>query len=433
MVKQTEKENRIEVLAAQVMQLARDAIIMHLRFLDVAVAQLRTRPDRSAGTIACDGSYLYYAPVYVLRCYQKEPNSITRMYLHVLLHCIFCHNFQYDKVESKYWDMAADMAVENTILELSLRETGLRQDEAARQRLHQLGAAAGGLTAERIYKYFKKNNIDAEEEKKLRTLFCRDEHLYWKQTEKSEITEAQWKKLSERVRTDLKTFSRDQNHAEELEKNLLEAARERYDYKEVLRKFTVMGEEIRINEDEFDYIYYTYGMSSYGNLPLIEPLEYKESHKIKEFVIAIDTSASCRGEAVRRFLRQTYSILKGTENFFHKVNVHILQCDNEIQQDTRITSEAELDCFLSEGRLRGFGATDFRPVFTYVEQLKQQGEFENLKGLIYFTDGYGSYPEKMPEYDVIFAFLEEDDNRQPSPPWALGITLYEDMLEEEIQ
>lgn len=433
MVKQTEKENRIEVLAAQVMQLARDAIIMHLRFLDVAVAQLRTRPDRSAGTIACDGSYLYYAPVYVLRCYQKEPNSITRMYLHVLLHCIFCHNFQYDKVESKYWDMAADMAVENTILELSLRETGLRQDEAARQRLHQLGAAAGGLTAERIYKYFKKNNIDAEEEKKLRTLFCRDEHLYWKQTEKSEITEAQWKKLSERVRTDLETFSRDQNHAEELEKNLLEAARERYDYKEVLRKFTVMGEEIRINEDEFDYIYYTYGMSSYGNLPLIEPLEYKESHKIKEFVIAIDTSASCRGEAVRRFLRQTYSILKGTENFFHKVNVHILQCDNEIQQDTRITSEAELDCFLSEGRLRGFGATDFRPVFTYVEQLKQQGEFENLKGLIYFTDGYGSYPEKMPEYDVIFAFLEEDDNRQPSPPWALGITLYEDMLEEEIQ
>lgn len=432
-MKQTEKENRIEVLAAQVMELARDAIIMHLRFLDVAVAQLRPRPDRSAGTIACDGSYLYYDPVYVLRCYQKEPNSITRMYLHVLLHCIFCHSFQYDKVESRYWDMAADMAVENTILELSLRETGLRQDEAARQRLHQLGAVAGGLTAERIYKYFKKNDIDAEEEKKLRTLFCRDEHLYWKQTERSEITEAQWKKLSERVRTDLKTFSRDQDHAEELEKNLLEAARERYDYKEVLRKFTVMGEEIRINEDEFDYIYYTYGMSSYGNLPLIEPLEYKEIHKIKEFVIAIDTSASCRGEAVRRFLRQTYSILRGTENFFHKVNVHILQCDNEIQQDTRITSEAELDCFLAEGRLRGFGATDFRPVFTYVEQLKQQGEFENLKGLIYFTDGYGSYPEKMPEYDVIFAFLEEDDNRQPPPPWALGITLYEDMLEEEIQ
>lgn len=432
-MKQTEKENWIEVLAAQVMELARDAIIMHLRFLDVAVAQLRTRPDRSAGTIACDGSYLYYDPVYVLRCYQKEPNSITRMYLHVLLHCIFCHSFQYDKVESRYWDMAADMAVENTILELSLRETGIRQDEAAGQRLHQLGAVAGGLTAERIYKYFKKNDIDAEEEKKLRTLFCKDEHLYWKQTERSEITEAQWKKLSERVRTDLKTFSRDQDHAEELEKNLLEAARERYDYKEVLRKFTVMGEEIRINEDEFDYIYYTYGMSSYGNLPLIEPLEYKEIHKIKEFVIAIDTSASCRGEAVRRFLRQTYSVLKGTENFFHKVNVHILQCDNEIQQDTRITSEAELDCFLAEGRLRGFGATDFRPVFTYVEQLKQQGEFENLKGLIYFTDGYGSYPEKMPEYDVVFAFLEEDDNRQPPPPWALGITLYEDMLEEEIQ
>ena len=33
----------------------------------------------------------------------------------------------------------------------------------------------------------------------------------------------------------------------------------------------------------------------YGNLPLIEPLEYRETKKVREFVIAIDTSASCRG------------------------------------------------------------------------------------------------------------------------------------------
>ena len=87
---------------------------------------------------------------------------------------------------------------------------------------------------------------------------------------------------------------------------------------------------------------------------------------------------------------------------------------------------------MAEGKLKGFGATDFRPAFSYVEELKQAGEFENLKGLIYFTDGYGIYPERMPEYDVIFAFLDEDDNRMAPPPWALTVTLYDDMLEEEM-
>ena len=84
------------------------------------------------------------------------------------------------------------------------------------------------------------------------------------------------------------------------------------------------------------------------------------------------------------------------------------------------------------GKLKGFGATDFRPVFEYVDKLTKQGEFENLKGLIYFTDGYGIYPERMPDYDVIFAFLDEDENRAPVPPWSMKVVLESDLLEEEM-
>jgi predicted metal-dependent peptidase len=191
----------------------------------------------------------------------------------------------------------------------------------------------------------------------------------------------------------------------------------------------VTGEDMAVNDDEFDYIYYTYGLNVYGNVPLVEPLEYKELHKVKEFVIAIDTSASCRGSVVRAFLNKTYSILKGTENFFHKINVHIIQCDQEVQSDTKITCDDDFETFMKYGKLKGFGATDFRPVFTYVEQLREQGEFENLKGLIYFTDGYGIYPEKNPGYDVIFAFLEEDEHRMPVPPWALKVVIEDEAIE----
>ena len=61
---------------------------------------------------------------------------------------------------------------------------------------------------------------------------------------------------------------------------------------------------------------------------------------------------------------------------------------------------------MKNGKLKGFGSTDFRPVFEYVDELLAKGEFENLKGLIYFTDGYGVYPSRMPGYDTIFAFLD---------------------------
>ena len=185
-----------------------------------------------------------------------------------------------------------------------------------------------------------------------------------------------------------------------------------------------------LSEDEFDYVYYMYGLQTYGNVPLIEPLEYKEVNKVKEFVIAIDTSASCRGSIVKGFLRKTYDILKGTENFFHTTNIHIVQCDAQIQSDTKITKESDFDDFIKNGKLNGFGATDFRPVFAYVDELRDKGEFENLKGLIYFTDGYGIYPERMPEYDVIFAFLDDDDMRSEVPVWAMKVILNEAELDE---
>ena len=45
----------------------------------------------------------------------------------------------------------------------------------------------------------------------------------------------------------------------------------RYDYKEFLRKFSVLKEEMKVDMDTFDYIFYNYGMNLYGNMP---PISY---------------------------------------------------------------------------------------------------------------------------------------------------------------
>ena len=178
-----------------------------------------------------------------------------------------------------------------------------------------------------------------------------------------------------------------------------------------------------VNDDEFDYIFYTYGMKLYGKMPLIEPLEYKEVKRVREFVIAIDTSGSVAGDVVQAFVQKTYNILRSTETFTSKVNLHIIQCDAQIQSDVKITSPEEFEDYLKTMTLRGLGGTDFRPVFDHVDGLIRRGEFENLRGLLYFTDGMGRYPAQKPGYDAAFVFLGEDLESPVVPPWAMKLIL----------
>lgn len=73
----------------------------------------------------------------------------------------------------------------------------------------------------------------------------------------------------------------------------------------------------------------------------------------------------------------------------------------------------DYDSFLRKFSLRGEAVRidpDFRPVFTYVDALVKQGAFDHLKGLIYFTDGFGVFPRKKPEYETAFVFIDSGKN-----------------------
>lgn len=426
----TERQLHIRELAAEVMRLAHDGILVNMRFLDVALSKLRVECREQTGAYLFDGAALYYDPVRLLTQYKTAQGYAARLYLHTLLHCIFYHAFETDKLNRQYWDLATDIAVEHTILDMDLHLTALPSDDVLRSRLEILKKQTGGLTAEKLYRHFRIEEPSEKAKAEWYKLCHYDEHIYWDRREELELSQAEWRKVSERIKADLKSFSKDRTRGESVEQNLKEATRERYDYTDFLRKFMVRGESVQVNDDEFDYIYYTYGLDTYGNMPLVEPLEYQDTNKIRDFVIALDTSASCRGKVVQAFLQKTYNILQAGENYFSKINVHIIQCDSEVRQDTKITKREEFDQFMAHGKLTGFGSTDFRPVFEYVERLREAHEFDDLKGMIYFTDGYGIYPEKMPDYDVAFVFLHEDDHAPKVPPWAIRLVLEEEELEE---
>ena len=184
-----------------------------------------------------------------------------------------------------------------------------------------------------------------------------------------------------------------------------------------------------VDGDAFDYTYYSYGLQLYGNMPLIEPPETKEEKRIEDFVIAVDTSMSTSGELVRQFLACTYSILRSTETFTRKVNIRILQCDNQVRSDMAIHDLEDLKDYMENFQLQGGSATDFRPVFEHVAKLRKQGVFTSLRGLVYFTDGMGIFPKKRPDYDVAFVLMEEPPISYKMPPWAIRLVLGEEGLE----
>lgn len=442
-----DKAKRVEQIATQIITYSRNELLVSLRFMDLALCKLAYKMADVERT-ATDGAFLYYNPRHIFKLYEAGNAELNHSHLHTVFHCIFYHPFIDKTINRPLWDLACDIAVEGIISELNMKQLDCVSSLQITQELSILKAKYGKLTAERLYRKFLNGNLRASEVIRLQKIFGFDDHVVWYAVENSGsqtqlLSEAQaqdtgdgqdpqsnafvqdeWQKISERVKVDLETSSKEWgDRSANLMQNITEVNRETYDYSNFLQKFSVMGEEMQINDDEFDYIFYTYGLQLYKNVPLVEPLEYKDVKKVKEFVVAIDTSGSVQGELVKKFITKTYNILSQQANFFTKINVHIIQCDAKIQQDDKITSKEEFEALMKRIELKGFGGTDFRPVFTYVDDLVKKGEFENLKGLIYFTDGYGTFPDKKPAYDTAFIFIDDEYNQPQIPVWAIKLVL----------
>lgn len=445
----SEKAEKLNKLARDVLILSRNTLLVNLRFLDAALSQFEFFPIEES-TLLTDGKHILYNPRHILECYKTAKEIPVRDYLHIVMHCVFRHMYMDPKLNRPYWDLACDIAVENVITELGLKAVTASRERQQAQYIAAIKQELKHVTAEKIYSYLRQTMPDPNIIAEIRGLFYADNHEIWYMTgqeievrfglfsgmgedengtESRAVMAAVWTGISERMQVDLETFGKQRGLLPgAMTQNLQAVNREKYDYTAFLKKFAVMGEAMKINDDEFDYIFYTYGLQLYEKMPLIEPLEYKEIKAIKDFVIAIDTSGSTSGELAQKFVQKTYNILKSTESFFTKINLHIIQCDADIQEDRKITCQEDFDEYLKTMQIRGLGGTDFRPVFEYVEQLRKNKEFTNLKGLIYFTDGCGEFPAKMPDYDTAFVFVDDEYNNPDVPSWAIKLILRKDEI-----
>ena len=435
-----------EELAAEVVRLAQDKLLVRHRFFDRALFRMQVKAnERICGT---DGACWYYVPEKLLQAFASDENAAVHLLLHSLLHNIFCHFFV-GAVAREVWDAACDIMTESIVDEMQLHTLSVQQRAA----LEALKTEVSPLTAEKLYAVLR--GKEPEEIAFLASLFRVDDHDLWYdparenaqkvgETSSDLDEDAQsgapvydrgkealgrlqaWKELAGRMQTELEHFGRGSN-TKNLALQLTIFNRERQDYSAFLKRFvTGFREVMHVNLDEFDYTYYLYGLKTYGNLPLIEPLEYKVRKVISSLAIVIDTSGSVDRTLLEKFLHKTYDCIRSEESFSKHFDVHLIQCDNEVRSDVVVRSAQEMNEYLRTLTIRGRGGTDFRPAIGYIESLCTEGQLKNLKGILYFTDGEGVFPAKKPKFEVAFVYVGEEAFQANVHSWALKVVFSED-------
>lgn len=108
-------------------------------------------------------------------------------------------------------------------------------------------------------------------------------------------------------------------------------------------------------------------------------------------VIAIDSSGSIDEELLQEFLSEINSLMLSIP----KYKIDLLVCDYKIRSHKVFYSGESLNVSVDGG-----GATDFRPVFEYIDK-----NLFDTKLLVYFTDLDGIYPDEIPFYEVKWVSL----------------------------
>lgn len=181
----------------------------------------------------------------------------------------------------------------------------------------------------------------------------------------------------------------------------------RIHWKELLQRFIV-------SEIPFDYTY-TRPSKKSQSVGVYLPGVYREN---VEIAIGLDTSGSMSGKDISDCISEVLGILSAYDN----VKLTVLECDADVHAVENIESAEEV----ANMKIRGGGGTDFRPVFKWLENNKPE-----VKAVVFFTDGYGEFPEAAPNYPVLWCLTDGGIDRD-KVPFGEVTTMKEEQVEEMI-
>jgi predicted metal-dependent peptidase len=357
-------------------ELVEDVILYLLQTQDIFFGQFMLRVKRSINInltvpIATipkrDGFNMYFNPFFFLNCTKRE---MAALFKHEIYHIMNSHFERERKLKNKFNKEAIGVALDISINQYIKDLPGYSKKLAGTNMEYNIFLEENRSIeeyAEKIYKSIKsrikESKINKDDDSKYE-LDVTKAHELW---DEIELSEEDIKSLTKK--TAISAYNK--NTPEGLESIILAyEEKPEISWQEVLKnilpvvkagyKKTITRKDRR-QPDRLDLR---------GRLPKSET----------ELIVAIDISASMKDEDIHKILIEVLSIAS-----ISKSKVTIIECDNEIRNIYKLTSENDI-----QKRAKDNGSTEFTPIFQYIVD-------NNLRKsvLIYFTDGVGEKELKV--------------------------------------
>lgn len=344
---------------------ARASLLLRLPFFGVLASYLELKPWTEPHGIATDGKRALFFNEEILREYDDD--QLKGAVIHEILHIVLGHTSRQEQRLQKRWNYATDYAVNQMIRDQSL----------PMPRKPLLDARFKGMSSERIYTLLQDQGSTSESKEEREF-----SHGIWEKDPDGEWTV--------RIRSALAMAKSRGSITAGLEDRIDALLNPELPWHQLLRRW--LTDRARAN--------YTYAPPNRRYLQQGLVLPTLSSQTLGKVAIGFDTSGSMDLDEMRRGLAEILSLRD-----HYTVDLVLVQTDCEVKSITEVTANEVIDAL----PVKGGGGTDFRPVIEIIEH--SDAEFG---GLIYFTDGIGTYPEEAPRFPVLWVLT---GGRQV-PPWG---------------
>ncbi len=306
------------------------------------------------------------------------------------LHAALSHENRRNDRMSWLWQLATDYAINAMLVENGMTPP---------PHIH-FHTRFEGMYAEEIYAVLKSEiqNEEYDDDEANDTGFNEENRRRQQQMHSPDQQEA---KAKNRPEMEVDTVTKEQQWHQQMHKALKQAL-EGNDVPQGIERFVNLDALATLNWRELlHHAVERHFRSDYAQIPPSKKLLYRGIYlpslhsELLRLVVAIDSSGSVDERLLSLFIAEVESLMI----LYPQHEIELVVCDSKIRSHETFYSGEMLDVSLSGG-----GATDFRPVFEWIEKT-----LFTCNLLLYFTDTHGTFPLRAPDFETVWIAPEKAD------------------------
>lgn len=367
--------------AEQKMLKARTNLVLDHPFFGCLALRLKMVENKKIKTASTDGKTLLYNKDFIESLTNQE---VTGLLAHEVMHIALGHTWRQGDREIQRWNVACDYAINYNLAEQFELPAGalIRQEDKSAEEIY------ASLPEPKKQKSGDKKDKSKKDKKDIDPGKC------------GAVTSTKGKEATAKAKAEMKAAV---NQALQVARGTLpkNLKRQIQEILETVVPWHVLLRDMVEMSARNDYNW-TRPNRRYLQSGIILPSLISE--ELPEVAIAIDTSCSITKEQLSTFAAEASAVLG-----VYDTTIRVIYCDARVKGE-KVFTRADLPLELE---MLGGGGTKFEPVFEHITEKQYTPSC-----LIYFTDLAGSFPEREPEYPVMWLVPNPRDGHERTVPFG---------------